>query len=395
MAQKSKKKLYDKDYLDSLEHKELQALSKLHELPANASGVVQRKELLKIKDTSTLDPREPATRGQGEDDKSAIKEVKRTFPTKLDPPSKLPTKPSRPSFKTWSNEVSLWRRTHSEHSDAELCTMIMKALDETEKEMIFNAHTCVEVSLDSIMTCLARPYEGAEQVDRRRKLALYRACVRGKRTLQSFLADWETQRSMCMAMGLVPTVVHEQDYWDLMEAADLDGDQQASIMHEATSRESLREELGLPKVDDEAKHKGLLKALRELALSFELESSKTAKSKKQGDDGVAAMFAKGKAKGMKKGKAAGKGKEHGGKSGGCFECGAHDHWAKECPTKSKDALYAKGKVKGKKGSGKGKGGKKDRSKIICHNCQKVGHMKADCWGPGGGAAADAPPALPQ
>lgn len=43
--------------------------------------------------------------------------------------------------------------------------------------------------------------------------------------------------------------------------------------------------------------------------------------------------------------------------------------------------------KGSKGSkGKGKGGKGKSSKDVCYNCGKPGHMKADCWAPGGGKA---------
>ena len=34
----------------------------------------------------------------------------------------------------------------------------------------------------------------------------------------------------------------------------------------------------------------------------------------------------------------------------------------------------------------GKGGQKDKSKIVCPNCHKTGHYKSECWAPGGGAA---------
>ena len=46
----------------------------------------------------------------------------------------------------------------------------------------------------------------------------------------------------------------------------------------------------------------------------------------------------------------------------------------------------KGKPKGKdKGKGKPKGETR-----TCNNCGKVGHLRAECWAPGGGSADAAP-----
>ena len=51
------------------------------------------------------------------------------------------------------------------------------------------------------------------------------------------------------------------------------------------------------------------------------------------------------------------------------------------------AAYGKSKGKGKGKADKGKG--KDKAldsdlDLICHNCNKKGHKKTDCWAKGGG-----------
>ena len=53
----------------------------------------------------------------------------------------------------------------------------------------------------------------------------------------------------------------------------------------------------------------------------------------------------------------------------------------------------KGSPKGKSGKGsgqtdnKGKGsGSGSKETRVCHNCNKIGHLKKDCWAAGGGAA---------
>ena len=48
----------------------------------------------------------------------------------------------------------------------------------------------------------------------------------------------------------------------------------------------------------------------------------------------------------------------------------------------------KGKPKGKD-KGKGKGKPKGETRT-CNNCGKVGHLRAECWAPGGGSADAAP-----
>ena len=57
----------------------------------------------------------------------------------------------------------------------------------------------------------------------------------------------------------------------------------------------------------------------------------------------------------------------------------------------------KGSPKGKSGKGsgqtdnKGKGsGSGSKETRVCHNCNKIGHLKKDCWAAGGGAANPRP-----
>ena len=52
---------------------------------------------------------------------------------------------------------------------------------------------------------------------------------------------------------------------------------------------------------------------------------------------------------------------------------------------------ARGKGKGKadKGKGKDKALNSDLD-LICHNCSKKGHKKADCWAKGGGKEGQGP-----
>ncbi len=45
---------------------------------------------------------------------------------------------------------------------------------------------------------------------------------------------------------------------------------------------------------------------------------------------------------------------------------------------------------GSSGSGKRGGGGGSRSRVKCHNCDKIGHFKADCWAPGGGKEGKGP-----
>jgi len=63
---------------------------------------------------------------------------------------------------------------------------------------------------------------------------------------------------------------------------------------------------------------------------------------------------------------------------------------KTCAKSKKDekdaAFYAGGGSKDGKQGGK-QGGRKD---ITCHNCSKHGHVKADCWAPGGGKEGQGP-----
>ena len=47
---------------------------------------------------------------------------------------------------------------------------------------------------------------------------------------------------------------------------------------------------------------------------------------------------------------------------------------------------AKGKDKGGKGPKGGKPQNHQKPNVVCHNCGKPGHYKADCWAPGGGKA---------
>ena len=59
---------------------------------------------------------------------------------------------------------------------------------------------------------------------------------------------------------------------------------------------------------------------------------------------------------------------------------------------SEQALATHAKKKGK-GKGRGKGDGKALnadSKILCHNCKKPGHKKADCWAKGGGKEGQGP-----
>jgi len=47
----------------------------------------------------------------------------------------------------------------------------------------------------------------------------------------------------------------------------------------------------------------------------------------------------------------------------------------------------KGKPNWKKGGDKGK---KGDSEVLCYNCEKPGHKKADCWAKGGGKEGQGP-----
>ena len=64
----------------------------------------------------------------------------------------------------------------------------------------------------------------------------------------------------------------------------------------------------------------------------------------------------------------GDGKKGDGKGGGCFNCGAADHWSRECPNPKVNP----GKGDGKKGDGKGDGKKGVTSKPVCRQWSNKG-----------------------
>jgi hypothetical protein len=301
---------------------------------------------------------------------------------KLEPPSSLPTEPTRMQYRTWSREVAIWKQTHASHSDQSLVSSILKALAAVEKELVFSSHGETRaVTLSSLLETLELPYAGDELAERRRKLGAFRKCVRAKRPLQRFLADWDQQRRVCVELGVLSSIMLEQDTWDLLDASDLDAPQRASIMHELSTRNSLRKELGLAEMTESEQFETAKKLLRELALSFELSEEEPSKSAKSGkpkwSEEATALFAKGKAKGKgAKGSDAGK---SGAKSDlECFNCHKKGHFASECWSKGS----AKGKGKGgKKGKGAAKGGKGKgaKKKLTCWNCGKEGHVSTECW----------------
>lgn len=58
---------------------------------------------------------------------------------------------------------------------------------------------------------------------------------------------------------------------------------------------------------------------------------------------------------------------------------------RQAKDKGKDAAFYAGG-----GSKNPKGGRGGRSNVECHNCHKIGHKKADCWGKGGGKEGQGP-----
>jgi len=268
-------------------------------------------------------------------------------------------------------------------------TSILKSLAALEKELVFASHgEQRQVTLSSVLETLELPYAGDELAERRRKLGAFRKCVRAKRPIQRFLADWEQQRRQCVELGVLSGTMLEQDTWDLLDASDLDAPQRASIMHELSTRNSLRSELGLEPMSESEQFETAKKLLRELGLSFELCEDEPGKSAKSGkpkwSEEATALFAKGKAKG--KGANGGDAGKSDAKSDlECYNCHKKGHFASECWSKGSAKGAGKGGAKGKGGKGKGQGkgqGKakgKGAKKIVCWTCGKDGHVSSDCW----------------
>jgi hypothetical protein len=417
MAPKKKVAKFERSDLESKGRAALQELAR-GERDAGAkigalsqSTVTIIEELLKIKvlmpseaDGAAGAQADGATGAQATgDDAAGALAAPRSFPTtKLVAPSKLATQPSRSSWRMWEREVFIWKTTHKSHENEALVSMLLTALHETEKEMIFSVNGKDKIlTIELMMATLALSYEGDVFLERQRKLEEFRKCTRGRTNLSVFLPQWMRLRAQCVEMGLLTSETSEQDMWDLVRACNVSPSQHASLLHELTSRASLRKEVGLPEKSDHEKCAMMLSLLQELARSFEAaeeprrggreesEASKATSTTKWTKDDLA-LFSKGEAKGKSKGGQSDGGKNKGGSDKSsikCYTCGKAGHMSAQCwsaqPGKGLKRSQ-KGKGKGKQGKGKqeGQGKAKARSKVNetmkCWTCSKEGHRAAEC-----------------
>jgi len=400
MSQANKIRKYERGALEAMKKPTLCELAREERETGAKIGALSRAkseiitDLLKIKIT----PPKPVA-----DVADVVVAAPRIERTKLEPPSVLQSKPDRSVFRLWLQEVTLWRGTHSMHSDASLVTTLLRSLGNAEKSMVFAAHNAENpITTSSLLAVLELPYKGSEQAERQQKLTLFRKCVRGGRKLQEFLGDWELLRGTCVMNGTISRTMGEQDKWDLLASAELSTEQGASILHDLSVRAELRVELGLSTMTPSEEFETTKKLLAELSLYQEFESGSKTSKKPSGSSELTAMFAKGKAAGKGKTQnsfqASGKGDDWK-KTATCFECGKVGHVAADCWQKiakgGKSAFFSKGSSKGGKKGAKAKSGGKGKSKpgVVCYQCGKPGHMKADCWSKpaeSGGGGAEPP-----
>ena len=305
--------------------------------------------------------------------------------TRLAPPSTLFGEPTHAIFLTWQKEVLLWTKTHAAHSQGALVSSLLTAVNETMKGEVFACHgEEAEMTVESVMAVLSERYGGDVLEARRVLLGRFRGCKREKQPLSVWLPNWTSLRAQCVQQGLLSSLdsVSESECWDLLDAAQLTASQRAAIMHELSTRESLRTEMNLPPMTSPARMKRTLELLRELALSFVLGGESQGKGKGRGPDS-AALVADGMPRNLaarnQKGKGQkGKGSRKGAKGGGA-KAGKG--------AKGKGAKTGKGDADwwnphpGRKGDGKGKKKGSGSGSETCYRCQQAGHRAFECTAP--------------
>ena len=298
--------------------------------------------------------------------------VQSSHRVKLRPPSTLNDSPSESQFKTWKLEMNYWRATMStDHTDNAMLQCLLTALPDSAKRIIFGELETQNMSMSSVLSCLAREYGGDAILEKRDALHNYRTCKRvASESLNEFLKRFRHARQTAMLADVLVANAGT-DTWDLLDACTLNATQRGNFLNQLQLRMSLDTSV--------SEYEHSLALLTNMSRAFGSDQTTTGTNalfsasdgggaslgqggggggqrsseqkgakggwkksptggwKKQPAKGGGKGGGKGSKGGGKGGKGAGKGGKGAGKGGkggdGCHNCGAKDHWARECPVK--------------------------------------------------------------